>query len=123
MSPSAIRGLSPASIECRVTASTKSDQGSTAKATTAVTVPSYGKPRIASAITAAPAIRRPDRGEPDDRLARLERGPGGAEVTPHRPGLLIHTQAAAMPTESIATSIGDPWRPSMNVWWISSLTA
>ncbi len=40
MSPRAISGLSPASVEWRVTASTNSDQGSATAAMTAVTVPS-----------------------------------------------------------------------------------
>ena len=123
MSPSAISGFSPASDECRVTTRTKSDHGSATAAMTAVAVPVVGEAEDRERDHGGDRDQRADDREPHDRLARLERGALGMERWPHSSLLRTQRHAAAIPTESITTSTGVPWRPSMKVWWNSSVIA
>ncbi len=122
MSPSRISGFSPATAERRVITSTKSDHGSATPAMTAVSSPWYGKPRIASAATAAMAsaaliAANPTIGSRDSSGVRV----GGT-------GSLIARAFAPRRTLPRCRRVdhhvhGVPCRPSMNVWWISSVTA
>ena len=124
MSPSAISGFSPASTECRVTARTNSDHGSAATAMTAVARAVVGEAEDRERDHGGARDQRADDRESDDRLARLERRARGRwKGGLIRSLLRTQTQAAAMPTESITTSTGVPWRPSMKVWWNSSVIA
>src|SRR5262249_32393615 len=103
--------------------------------------PPVPRSRTVESGSSGGAVRRqPVRIDGEDRVRGLEpRAPERSRVTDRvevdgqcrRPAharrrawaTFQSTIPHASPTESIATSTGEPWRPATNVWWNSSLTA